>query len=95
MLTVVLHRVPNLPSLTVSRINFGIAGAVMYSLLMTSIDDIEVDFWIARVKEYHILLRAHAVGFDTSRLAAIRFDLLGKLSGNGDCVQSSPNVYGG
>lgn len=85
-MTVMLVRTANPSILTVSRINLGIAGAVMYKLLMTSVEDMEIDFWIAKVKEYHTLLKAHAVGFDTSRLAAIRFDLLGKLSGNADFV---------
>ncbi|KAH8690614.1 hypothetical protein BGW36DRAFT_58070 [Talaromyces proteolyticus] len=64
--------------LPVSKLNFAIAGAFMMSMLLTSVEDDEVDSWLTRIDEYLCLLQAHSVSFDVTKLASIRLELLRK-----------------
>lgn len=62
-----------------SNINFSIAGGLMMSLLLTSTEDSEVEFWTDQIKLYHDLLQNQSVGFHITKLAAARMNLLGKV----------------
>lgn len=51
----------------------------MFSMLLTSVEDDEVDSWVARIDEYLNLLQAHSISFDVTKLASIRLELLRKV----------------
>lgn len=59
-----------------SRINFAIAGGFMFFLLLTSVDDTDVEFWTMQIEHYRGLLRLQSISFDTTNLASSRMDLL-------------------
>lgn len=89
--TVLLDVVQLLSSLQVSRlrafwwshpssINFAIVGSFMFSMLLSSIDDAEVEFWMTTIDKYKRLLDLQSVTFDTTKLAARRLELLGAIT---------------
>lgn len=59
-----------------SRINFAIAGGFMFFLLLTSVDDSDVEFWSMQIEHYRGLLRLQSISFDMTKLASARMDLL-------------------
>ncbi|OKL60204.1 hypothetical protein UA08_04606 [Talaromyces atroroseus] len=62
-----------------SKVNFSIVGAFMFSMLLTSIEDQEIDSWMSRISVYLKLLKEHSINFDTTKLACIRLELLSKV----------------
>lgn len=62
-----------------SKVNFSIVGAFMFSMLLTSIEDQEIDSWMSRITTYLKLLKEHSINFDTTKLACIRLGLLSKV----------------
>ncbi|KAH8810654.1 fungal-specific transcription factor domain-containing protein [Xylogone sp. PMI_703] len=73
-----------------SRICFAVAGSFMYSNLLTSVDDDEVEYWSREVDQYRRLLEMHSVSFDITKLAAARMSLLASASQEYD--ESGENV---
>lgn len=63
-----------------SRINYAVAGSFMYSNLLTSVDDDEIEYWSLEVSHYCQLLEMHSVSFDITKLAAARMRLLASAS---------------
>ncbi|EXJ91448.1 hypothetical protein A1O1_04560 [Capronia coronata CBS 617.96] len=63
-----------------SNHNFAIAGGFMMSLLVTSTNDTEIEYWTSQIKLYYDLLQSQSVGFDTTKLAAARMSLLSSVS---------------
>lgn len=59
-----------------SRINFAIAGGFMFFLLLTSVDDTDVEFWSTQIEHYRRLLKLQSISFDMTKLASARMDLL-------------------
>lgn len=51
----------------------------MFSMLVTSIEDWEIDSWMSRITTYLKLLKEHSINFDTTKLACIRLELLSKV----------------
>jgi hypothetical protein len=51
----------------------------MFSMLLTSIEDQEIDSWMSRITTYLKLLKEHSLNFDTTKLACIRLGLLSKV----------------
>lgn len=68
----------------VSRINFATAGGFMFSLLLTSTDDDEIEYWTSQIARYRRLLELQSLSFDTTKLAAVRMGLLASMSGTED-----------
>ncbi|GME37559.1 hypothetical protein EJ03DRAFT_330720 [Neofusicoccum parvum] len=68
----------------VSRINFATAGGFMFSLLLTSTDDDEIEYWTSQIARYRRLLELQSLSFDTTKLAAVRMGLLATMSGTED-----------
>jgi hypothetical protein len=60
----------------VSRVNFAVAGSFIFSMLLTSVSDDEVDYWSHQVQYYRRLLEMQSVSFNTTKLAAWRMGLL-------------------
>lgn len=52
----------------------------MFSLLLSSVDDGEVDYWTAQIAHFRRLLDMHSLGFDTTVLAATRMELLSNVN---------------
>jgi len=48
----------------------------MMSMLLTSVDDDEVDYWSFEIKLYQDLLEDHSVEFVTTKLAAARMSVI-------------------
>lgn len=65
----------------------------MMSLLLTSIDDTEVDYWTARIKLYHDLLQNQSVSFITTKLASARMSLL--LTANQNAEDLGEGIFTG
>lgn len=59
-----------------SRINFAIAGGFMFFLLLTSVENVDVEFWSMQIEHYRGLLRLQSISFDATKLASSRMDLL-------------------
>lgn len=76
----------------ISNHNFALAGGFMMSLLLTSVDDAEVDYWTARIKLYHDLLQNHSVSFVTTRMATARMSLLLTSSPGQDERETISNI---
>ncbi|RJE23845.1 hypothetical protein PHISCL_03817 [Aspergillus sclerotialis] len=64
---------------SVSKVNFAIVGAFMFSMLLTSVDRDEASSWESRIDEYLSLLEAHSITFDVTKLSFIRLQLLQKV----------------
>ena len=62
----------------------------MYSNLLTSVDDEEVQYWSNEIDHYRQLLEMHSLAFDTTKLAASRMKLL--VSANYSHNESSDDV---
>lgn len=60
----------------ISRINFAIIGSFMFSMRLTSVEEAEVAYWSVSIDQYRQLLELHSVGFEITRLAALRLGLL-------------------
>lgn len=60
----------------ISNINFAIAGGFMISMLLTSVDDNEVEYWSSEIKLYQDLLESHSVNFVTTKPAAARMGVI-------------------
>lgn len=60
----------------VSRVNFAVAGSFIFSMLLTSVSDNEVEYWSHQVQYYRRLLEMQSVSFSTTKLAAWRMSLL-------------------
>ncbi|KAH8896850.1 hypothetical protein GQ53DRAFT_819106 [Thozetella sp. PMI_491] len=63
-----------------SRINFALVGSFMFSMLLSSVGEDEVDFWTKLIARYRRLLDLHSDGFDTTKLAAARLELLASFT---------------
>jgi hypothetical protein len=48
----------------------------MFSMLLTSVDEDEVQYWSHQVQHYQHLLEMQSVSFSTTKLAAWRMGLL-------------------
>lgn len=48
----------------------------MFFLLLTSVDDTDVEFWSTQIEHYRSLLRLQSISFDMTKLASARMDLL-------------------
>lgn len=48
----------------------------MFYLILTSVDDREVEFWSQQIERYRALLRQQSIGFDMTKFAVTRMDLL-------------------
>lgn len=48
----------------------------MFFLLLTSVDDNDVEFWSQHIEHYRNLLRLQSISFDMTKLASARIDLL-------------------
>lgn len=64
----------------ISRINFAMAGGFMFSMLLSSVADDEVDYWSAEIARYRRLLDMQSLSFDTTKLAAARMSALANVS---------------
>ncbi|KIW42330.1 uncharacterized protein PV06_05892 [Exophiala oligosperma] len=64
-----------------SRLNFSIAGSFMISMFLCSVSDEESQYWMDQIAFYRKLLRAHATGFEVTKHASIRLDLLADRGG--------------
>lgn len=62
-------------------------------MLLISGGDEEAEVWISHIKEYQTLLREQSVGFDVTRLASIRMNLLSKVGKRDE--ESTPADGGG
>ena len=60
----------------ISRINFAMIGSFMFSMRLTSAEEAEVEYWTAAIDRYRRLLDLHSLGFEITRLAARRLELL-------------------
>ncbi|RFU25068.1 hypothetical protein B7463_g11271, partial [Scytalidium lignicola] len=65
-----------------SNINFAMAGGFMMSLLLTSTDDTEIEYWTDQIKLYQGLLQNMDAEFNPTKLAAARMTLLSSASQN-------------
>ncbi|KAF2087637.1 hypothetical protein K490DRAFT_41715 [Saccharata proteae CBS 121410] len=61
----------------------------MFSLLLTSTDDAEIDYWTTQIARYKRLLELRSLTFDTTKLAATRMRLLGTMSQSIDLAKGS------
>lgn len=73
-----------------SNINFATAGGFMMSMLLTSVDDEEVEYWSTQMKLYQDLLEGQSAHFDTTKLAAARMTL---LNGIGRSVEGGESSF--
>lgn len=48
----------------------------MFYLLLTSVDDGDVEFWSQQIERYRRLLRLQSISFDMTKFAVTRMDLL-------------------
>jgi hypothetical protein len=55
----------------------------MMSMLLTSTNDAEVEYWTAEIKLYQEQLERHSVAFATTKLAAARMSVLNGSAGKG------------
>ena len=76
----------------ISRINFAMAGGFMYSMLLSSFADEDVEYWSAEISKYRRLLDMQSLGFDTTKLAAGRMALLANMSHSEEGESSGDNV---
>ncbi|EME83990.1 uncharacterized protein MYCFIDRAFT_173052 [Pseudocercospora fijiensis CIRAD86] len=67
----------------ISRINFAIAGGFMFSMLLSSITDEDIDYWSKEITRYRRLLDMQSLSFDTTKLAAARISALANVSQGG------------
>lgn len=67
-----------------SRINFSVARNFMYSILLGSVDDEDVEYWSKQVENYQRLLECQSIKFDTTKLAASRMRLLATVTNGSD-----------
>ncbi|RFU24556.1 hypothetical protein B7463_g11788, partial [Scytalidium lignicola] len=74
-----------------SNINFAMAGGFMMSLLLTSVDDADVEYWTTQIKLYRDLLQSQSVGFHPTKLAAARMRLL--CSVNQDVLDANTKMF--
>ncbi|KAH9828402.1 Fungal trans-domain-containing protein [Teratosphaeria destructans] len=66
-----------------SRVNFAIAGGFMFSMLLSSIRDEDVDDWSAEIDRYRRLLEMQSRSFDATKLAAERMRVLATVRPGG------------
>ncbi|CAK4008924.1 transcriptional regulatory [Lecanosticta acicola] len=64
----------------ISRINFAMAGGFMFSMLLSSVTDEEVEWWSAELSRYRRLLDMQSLAFDTTKLAAARMSALANVN---------------
>ncbi|RMZ86303.1 hypothetical protein DV736_g6471, partial [Chaetothyriales sp. CBS 134916] len=64
------------PDPTASKINFSIAGSFMVNMFLCSVSDEDSQYWEDQVMFYRKLLHAHSAGFEMTKHASIRLDLL-------------------
>ncbi|KXT17020.1 hypothetical protein AC579_4330 [Pseudocercospora musae] len=67
----------------ISRINFAMAGGFMFSMLLSSITDEDIDYWSKEITRYRRLLDMQSLSFDTTKLAAARMSALANVSQGG------------
>lgn len=53
----------------------------MFSMLLSSISDDEIEYWSAEISRYRRLLDMQSVSFDTTILASARMSALANVSG--------------
>ncbi|OBT61201.1 hypothetical protein VE03_08712 [Pseudogymnoascus sp. 23342-1-I1] len=75
-----------------SKINFAIAGSFMISMFLCSVSGEEGQYWMDQVMFYRKLLRAHINGFDVTKHASIRLDLLANCGSAGEVPKSPPDI---
>lgn len=51
----------------------------MLSLLLTSVDDADVEYWTSQINLYRDLLQSQSVGFHPTKLAAARMRLFSEM----------------
>ncbi|RDW62535.1 hypothetical protein BP5796_10837 [Coleophoma crateriformis] len=77
-----------------SNIKFAMAGSFMTSMLLTSVDDDEVEYWTSQIKLYQELLETHSVYFATTKLAAARMSVInGSRRGGDDAAQTRISTF--
>lgn len=67
----------------ISRINFALAGGFMFSMLLSSITDEDIEYWSSEITRYRRLLDMQSMSFDTTKLAAARMSALANVSAGG------------
>ncbi len=72
-----------------SKLNFSIAGSFMIKMFLCSLTESESQYWMDKFTFYRKLLRAHAPGFEMTKHASIRLDL---LANNGAIFGRSPST---
>ncbi|KFZ01591.1 hypothetical protein V500_00687 [Pseudogymnoascus sp. VKM F-4518 (FW-2643)] len=75
-----------------SKINFAIAGSFMISMFLCSVSSEEGQYWMDQVMFYRKLLRAHINGFDVTKHASIRLDLLANCGSASELPKSPPDI---
>lgn len=60
----------------------------MFSMLLSSISDSDIDYWSAEISGYRRLLEMQSLSFDTVKLAAARMSILASIS-RGERPQSA------
>jgi hypothetical protein len=66
-----------------SRLNFSIAGGFMFSMLLSSVTENEVEYWTKEIGRYRRLLEMQSLSFDTTKLAVSRMNLLAAVGYGG------------
>jgi hypothetical protein len=68
----------------ISRVNFAMAGGFMFSMLLSSIADEDINFWSNEISRYRRLLDMQSQSFDTTKLAAARMSALANVGQGGN-----------
>lgn len=67
----------------ISRINYAIAGGFLFTMLLSSVTEEDIDYWSNEVVRYRRLLDLQSLSFDTTKLAAARMSALANVSSGG------------
>lgn len=73
--------------LAMSRLNFAMAGSFIFSCLLNSADDEEIDYWSSRSHHYREMLGTCSRSFETTKVATARMEILAKASLGGGMHQ--------
>ncbi|EME44715.1 hypothetical protein DOTSEDRAFT_53722 [Dothistroma septosporum NZE10] len=63
----------------ISRSNFSMAGSFMFSMLLSSVTEEEVEYWTNEITRYRRLLDMHSLSFETTKLASARMNALASV----------------
>ncbi|KAI5360092.1 hypothetical protein Slin15195_G119540 [Septoria linicola] len=67
----------------ISKVNFAMAGGSMFSMLLSSTTDEEIEYWSSEITRYRRLLEMQSLSFDTTKLAAARMSALANVRSSG------------